>query len=95
VPELLSALARDDLFHVLDIVAACPAVTRTRIAGPEPIDEAIADLERSLDAPEKAPSDEGKPRELPQTDYRPIVAVIAVVIFSLGMIAFLRSLRMR
>jgi hypothetical protein len=31
----------------------------------------------------------------PSIDYRPIIAVIAIVVFSLGMIAFLLSLRMK
>jgi hypothetical protein len=60
---------------------------------PKPIDEALADLQRALDGPEKAASDEAPRRELPPTDYRPIVAVIAIVIFSLAMIALIFTLR--
>ncbi|MEA2859976.1 MAG: hypothetical protein QOC72_2015 [Methylobacteriaceae bacterium] len=62
---------------------------------PKPSDEALAGLERALDGPEKAPSDEAPRREFPPTDYRSIVAVIVIVIFSLAMIAFLLSLRMQ
>jgi hypothetical protein len=60
-----------------------------------PVDEALADLERALDAPEKAASDDAPRRELPPTDYRPIVAVIAIVIFSLALIAFIFGMRAR
>jgi hypothetical protein len=67
----------------------------TSMAGPKPSDEAMADLERALDGPEKAPSDDAPLRELSPTDYRPITAAIAIVSFSLAMIAFLLSLRMR
>jgi hypothetical protein len=62
---------------------------------PKPIDEALADLERALDRPEQAATDDAPRRELPPTDYRPIIAVIAMVIFSLALIAFLLSLRMQ
>jgi hypothetical protein len=59
---------------------------------PKAVDEAMADLERALDGREKAASDDALRRELPPTDYRPVVAVIAVVIFALAMIAFLFTL---
>jgi hypothetical protein len=62
---------------------------------PKPVDEAMADLERALDGPEQAATDDAPLRELPPTDYRPIIAVVAIVIFSLAMIAFLLSLRMQ
>jgi hypothetical protein len=62
---------------------------------PKPIDEALADLERALDGPEKTAGDDAPRRELPPTDYRPIVAVIAIVIIALALIAFLLSLRMQ
>jgi hypothetical protein len=60
---------------------------------PKPSDEALADLERALDEPEKTASDDAARRELPPTDYRPIIAVIVIVIFSLGLIALLLTLR--
>jgi hypothetical protein len=62
---------------------------------PKPVDEALADLERALDGQEKAASDDAPRRELPPTDYRPVVAVIAIVIFSLAMIALIFTLRAR
>jgi hypothetical protein len=62
---------------------------------PKPVHEALADLERALDGPKKAGSDEAARRELPPTDYRPIVVVIAIVVISLDVIAFLLSLRMQ
>jgi hypothetical protein len=62
---------------------------------PKPVDEALADLERALDGPENVTSDDAPRRELPPTDYRPIIAVIAIVIFSLAMIAFVFTLRAR
>jgi hypothetical protein len=43
---------------------------------------AASEVEREFTAPQHVP-----------IDYRPIVAVVAVVIFSLGMIAFLFALR--
>jgi hypothetical protein len=62
---------------------------------PKPADDAITDLERALDWPDKVARDEAQHRELPPTDYRPIVAVIAIVIFSLAMIAFIVAMRAR
>jgi hypothetical protein len=69
------------------------AVTRTPYRRPKRVNEALADLERSLDGPDKAASDDAPRRELPPTDYRPIIAVIAIVIFSLAMIALVFTLR--
>jgi hypothetical protein len=60
---------------------------------PKPVDEAMADLERAIDGPEKATGDDAPRRELPPTDYRPIIAVIAIVIFSLALIAFIFTVR--
>jgi hypothetical protein len=54
---------------------------------PKPIDETIADLQSEFAPAERAP-----PERVP-IDYRPIVAVIAIVIFSLALIAFLFTLR--
>jgi hypothetical protein len=51
---------------------------------PTPVDEAIVDLER---APERGQHGEPQP-----TDYRPMVVVIGLVIFGLGLIAFLLTL---
>jgi hypothetical protein len=59
----------------------------------KPSDEALADLERALNGPEKTPSDDAPRRELPPTDYRPIIAVIAIVIFSFAMIALVFTVR--
>jgi hypothetical protein len=59
---------------------------------PKPSDEALADLERALDGPDRA-TDDAPRRELPPTDYRPIITVIAIVIFSLALIAFVFTLR--
>jgi hypothetical protein len=62
---------------------------------PKQADEAIADLERALEQPGSVTLDEAPRRELPPTDYRPVVAVLAIVIFSLGLIAFFLALRMK
>jgi hypothetical protein len=62
---------------------------------PKPIDEALADLERALAQPEGTASDDAPRRELPPTDYRPMIAVIAIVIFSLALIAFIFAIRAR
>jgi hypothetical protein len=59
----------------------------------KPADNALADLERAVDAPERATGDDAPHREFPPTDYRPVVVVIAIVIFSLALIVFLLTLR--
>jgi hypothetical protein len=61
----------------------------------KPADEPIADLQREL-AQQGRSSSEGQPRPgLLPIDYRPMVAVIGFVIFGLGLIAFLLTLRAR
>jgi hypothetical protein len=47
----------------------------------------------TLDQPEQAATHDAPRRELPPTDYRPIIAVIAIVIFSLALIAFIFAMR--
>jgi hypothetical protein len=60
---------------------------------PKPADEAIADLERTLSTELQVPSDTGHFQNRPLIDYRPIVAVIGLVVFGLGLIAFLLTMR--
>jgi hypothetical protein len=62
---------------------------------PNRSDETIADAERAVERPENASVRPAPRRDLPSLDCRPILAVIAVVIFGLGLIAFLLSLRMK
>jgi hypothetical protein len=62
---------------------------------PNPADDALADLERALEQPGSVASDDASPRESPSIDYRPVVAVIAIVIFGLGLIAFILALGMK
>jgi hypothetical protein len=60
---------------------------------PKAPDERSADLLRVIEQPERAADDDAPPQERPSIDYRPIVAVIAIVILSLAFIAFLLTLR--
>jgi len=55
---------------------------------PNPAEDALADIERPLHEPDNASIDEMPQRQRPSIDYRPLVAVIAIVIFSLALIAF-------
>lgn len=55
---------------------------------PKPAEDALADIERLLHEPDNASIDEMSQRQRPSIDYRPLVAVIAIVIFSLALIAF-------
>jgi hypothetical protein len=57
---------------------------------PKPIDD--ADLERIL-GPEREPDESGPTRQRPTIDYRPIIAVVGLVVFGLAAIAFLLTLR--
>jgi hypothetical protein len=58
---------------------------------PKPIDD--ADVERILSA-EREPDERWLTRERPAIDYRPMIAVVGLVIIGLPLIAFLLSLRM-
>jgi hypothetical protein len=60
---------------------------------PKSANDALADFERVLYEPENAPIDQAPPNERPSIDYRPILAVIAIVIFSLALISFIFTLR--
>lgn len=60
---------------------------------PKSADDALAVGERVLGEPEDAATDDAPARERRSIDYRPIVAVIAMVIFGFGLIAFLLALR--
>jgi hypothetical protein len=53
---------------------------------PKSGDDALAGIEGALHEPGNAPMDDAPPRERPSIDYRPIIAVIAIVIFSLALI---------
>jgi hypothetical protein len=55
---------------------------------PKPAEDALADIERLLHEPDNASIDEMPQRQRPSIDCRPLVAVIAIVIFSLALIAF-------
>jgi hypothetical protein len=57
---------------------------------PKPVED--AELERILSA-DRHPDESGPVRERPAIDYRPIIAVIGLVVFGLAAIAFLLSLR--
>jgi hypothetical protein len=59
----------------------------------KPAEKAIGDLKRAIGQRETMACDEAPPREQPSIDYRPVVTVIAIVIFGLGLIAFLHTLR--
>jgi hypothetical protein len=59
---------------------------------PKPVDDAAAELERIL-TEEQVPDDAEPIRERRSIDYRPLVAVIALVIFGLAAIAFILTLR--
>jgi len=49
---------------------------------PKPAEDALADIERLLHEPDNPSIDEMPQRQRPSIDYRPLVAVIAIVIFS-------------
>jgi hypothetical protein len=61
---------------------------------PKQVDDAAAELERTITA-EQVPDDAGPIRERRSIDYRPLVAVIGLVIFGLAAIAFLFALRIK
>jgi hypothetical protein len=66
-----------------------------RYRRPKPADEPFADLQREL-TQQGGSSTEEQPRPgLLPIDYRPMIAVIVFVIFGLGLIAFLLTLRTR
>jgi hypothetical protein len=58
---------------------------------PKPADDAAAELERILTT-EQVPEDGGHLQNRPPIDYRPIVAVIGLVVLGLGLIAFVLTL---
>jgi hypothetical protein len=72
-------------------VLVCRAVTRSRIAGRRPLTTRSPRSSACFTNRKDAVLDAAPPRERPDIDYRPIVAVIAIVIFGLGLIAFLLS----
>src|SRR4051794_9522197 len=72
-------------------VLVCRAVTRSRIAGRRPLTTRSPRSSACFTNRKDAVLDAAPPRERPDIDYRPIVAVIAIVIFGLGLIAVLLS----